>query len=230
MKKAILLLHGFKRNDVDDFEEVHEFINTLGAEKVYNEIWFDNYDKETLNLKHLDKRVQEIADKINADAPEELVIIAYSTGTIIGSMVKEKLNTKNVQFIGVAPTLAAHILKWKKTLKNMKVAEKELREKLGEERYERLKKLKEDQQATEKYPVTIIFFMWRKVIGKRKKALAKIKGASFLIATDDHIVKTNKAIKVLKKNNKITVKDFTHDLIVRKEKDIFIEFVKENYK
>lgn len=233
MKKAILLLHGFKRNDVDDFEEVNDYIKTLaekiGAEKIHNEIWFENYNKETLNLKHFDKRAKEVAELINKENYDELIVIGYSTGTIFSANVMKHLTVPSVKFYGACPAFKAHILKWRKTLQTMKQVEKDLRAKLGTERYERLKKAKQDQQVSEKYPVLIIFFMFRKVIGKRKKPLQKIKNAHFLIAEDDHIVKTGVAVKTLSKNgtNHITIKDFTHDLIIRKDKQIFIDWLEE---
>lgn len=227
MKKAILLLHGFKRNDVNDFEEVDDYINTFEADKIYTEIWFNNYDKKTLNLKHFDKRVNEVAEMINNDNPEELIIIGYSTGNIFASLVLDKLNIKNVKYFGIVPPFKAHILKWKETLNKMKQVEKDLMKKLGKERYERLKKAKQDSQVAEKYPVKIIFFMFRKVIRKRKHSLMNMKNAHFLIAEDDHIVKTNVSIDVLSKNgtNDLTIKPFTHDLILRKEKQIFIDWM-----
>lgn len=229
MKKAILLLHGFKRNDVDDFEGVREYIDSFGADKVYNEVWFNNYDKSTLNLKHFDKRVNEVADMINKDKPEELMIIAYSTGNIFASNVMDKLNDIKISYFGAAPPFKAHILKWRTTLKKMKQVEKDLIKKLGKERYARLKKAKQDSQVSEKYPVKIIFFMFRKVIRKRKQSLMKIKNAKFLIAKDDHIVKTHVAVDVLSKNgtNDLVLREFTHDLILGKEKQIFIDWMNE---
>lgn len=234
MKKAILLLHGFKRNDIDDFSDVVDFIEEISkqidAEKIYNETWFENYKKDTLNLNYFDKRVNEIVQLIENDSIEELTIICFSTGTIIGSIIASKLKDVKINFFGVAPTLKAHILKWRKTLIKMKKNETQLKNRLGLERYERLKQKKIENRVIEKYPVKIIFFIWKKIIGKRKKELLKIKNAKFLIAEDDHIVKSCVAIKKLSKNegNEITVKDFSHDLILRKEKEIFKDWLKEN--
>lgn len=236
MKKAILLLHGFKRNDIDDFEEVQDYIKTvadrIGAEKVYNEIWFENYEKETLNLKHFDKRVKEISTKINNENYDEVVIISFSSGTIVAANVKELLTAKSVKYYGVTPTIKPHILKWIKTLTRLTKANKKLKKKLGKERYDRLKQVKTENQVSEKYPVKIILYMFKGVIGKRKKALVKIKDANFLVASDDHIVKTKVAIKKLSRNgtNNIVSKDFTHDYILRRERQIFIEWLDSELK
>lgn len=232
MKKAILLLHGFKRNNVNDFEQVEDFISEISKElnvsEVYNEIWFHNYEKKTLSLKYFDKRAKEVAKKISDAKIDELIVIGYSTGTIFAANVIEKLNIAKVQFLGIAPTFKPHIWKWRKTLKKMKQVEKELIKKLGKERYKRIKKAKHNENDAEKYPLKIIFYLWKKVIGKRKGPLEKYKGGKFLIAKDDHIVKSDVAIKILSKSNEITVEDFVHDLITRKEKQILIDWLSKN--
>ncbi len=236
MKKAILLVHGFKRNDVNDFEEVQDYIDglasKLGVEKIYNEVWFENYKKETLNLEYFDKRVNEVSELINKENYDEIYIIGYSTGTLFSTNLIQKLNIEKINFYGIAPPTKAHILKWFKTLRVLRSKEKELKKKLGKERYARIKKAQHDNQVKEKYPMKIIFFMFRGVIAKRKKYLLKTKNAHFLVAKDDHIIKANKAIKQLSKNgtNTIEVKDFTHDLILRKNKQIFYDWMDKVFK
>lgn len=229
MNKAILLLHGFKRNDVDDYAELHDYLEVvkerIGASKIYNEVWFENYEKDTLNLKYLDKRIEEIIETIKKDNIDELIIIAYSAGTIVGAMVKERIGLDKVTYLGVAPTFNIHLLKWISTLGKMRKSEKALKAKLGKERYARIKKTTQENKTAEKYPVKIMYYMFSKVIGKRRKYLSNTKGSKFLIAKDDHIVKAKKSIKKLSKHNEITVEDYTHDLALKSDKQFFKDWV-----
>ncbi len=226
MKTTILLLHGFKRNGEDDWAQLHDFFSEFEVDHVYNEHWFENHDKETLNLNHFYNRSTEIAMKINADHTDKLIIVSYSAGVTFASNLVEKLNVKEVEFIGVVPTLKIHLVKWLKTLTKMRRANKNLKAKLGKERYHRLIKKQKEERKMEKYPYAIFNFMFFKVISKHGKQLAKIKNAKFLVSRHDHIAKAKHSIKKLEKDNHIIVADFEHDLILKRDKHIFQEWFK----
>ncbi len=230
MSKAVLLLHGFKRNNKDDFEEVMPFIETLGFDKIYNEVWFDNYDKKTLDYKYSLKRVEEIVELINNDKHEEVTIIAYSTGSLIGALISEKLTAKNVDYYSITPPYKIYFWRYISLAFKLLKMDKKLRKRLGEERYTRLKQKQIETKTIEQYPISIIVFISHQIIRRYKNSLKKIENGKFLLSSTDDKVVVKVTNKVVSKNktNKITVKEFNHDNILRGEKEIFIEWMKEN--
>ncbi len=232
MSKAVLLLHGFKRNNKDDFEEVMPFIETLGFDKIYNEVWFDNYDKKTLDYKYSLKRVEEIVELINNDKHEEVTIIAYSTGSLIGALISEKLTAKNVDYYSITPPYKIYFWKYISLAFKLLKMDKKLRKRLGKERYTRLKQKQIETKTIEQYPISIIVFISHQIIRRYKKSLKKIENGKFLLSSTDDKVVVKVTNKVVSKNktNKITMKEFNHDNILRGEKEIFIEWMNNNIK
>ncbi len=230
MSKAVLLLHGFKRNNKDDFEEVMPFIETLGFDKIYNEVWFDNYDKKTLDYKYSLKRVEEIVELINNDRHEEVTIIAYSTGSLIGALISEKLTAKSVDYYSITPPYKIYFWRYISLAFKLLKMDKKLRKRLGEERYTRLKQKQIETKTIEQYPISIIIFISHQIIRRYKNSLKKIENGKFLLSSTDDKVVVKVTNKVVSKNktNKITMKEFNHDNILRGEKDIFIEWMNEN--
>ncbi len=232
MSKAVLLLHGFKRNNKDDFEEVMPFIETLGFDKIYNEVWFDNYDKSTLDYKCSLKRVEEIVELINNSNHEEVTIIAYSTGSLIGALISEKLTTRKVNYYSITPPYKIYFWRYISLAIKLLKMDKKLKKRFGEERYNRLKEKQIENKTIEQYPISIIVFISHQIIRRYKNSLKKIENGKFLLSSTDDKVVVKVTNKVVSKNktNKITMKEFNHDNILRGEKDIFIEWIKDNIK
>lgn len=225
MNNIILLLHGFKRNDENDFEELEEYFDKK-YDLVMNEVYFENYKKETLNEKHVHNVVSEIAKKINYIKPKRFDILGYSTGSIVAPLVKSKISKDiKVTIFSISPPTTILLAKWVPESINSLKMNRKLKNKMGKERYNRLKKVQEEHKTIEKYPVKIAIFInsFRK---KYRKNLYKETDIYFLLSSIDTFVKTKTINKRLSKfNHNITLTKYKHEEITRKDKEILINWI-----
>lgn len=228
--KAILLLHGFKRNDEDDFGQIHDFFLTLNADKVYNEVWFENYDVKTLNKKYFIWRSKDIAKKIKEDGITELNIVAYSSGIFLVPIIKKELSEIKVNTFSIATPLKIKFARWIPASINSYKMQKKLKKKMGKERYARLKDRAEATKTREKHPIKIMTFI-NKIRLKYRKDIINDKDIKYLISPTDEYMKTSATNKILSKRNRhITLTDFSHLEIMKSQKDIVIEWINKEMK
>ncbi len=222
--KAILLLHGFKRNGVDDFEQMHEYFSQYKNEyEIINEVYFDNYDRSTLNDKYLNQEVDSIAERLKDK--EQVIIIGYSTGSIVAAMVADRLpKSVDCHIWAMVPPIKIVLMKWVPMGYRIWKKEKALKKKLGKERYESLKAKAQENKTMEKYPVTISKYI--NVLRKKyQKLLLKHENVSYLLAEDDTFVHTPRIIKKLKRYNRdYELQNFSHDLLLNRDKEVFINW------
>lgn len=232
MKNILLLLHGFKKNGVDDFEKVTSFFNeNLKDYEILNEEWFDNYNLATMKRKYFLKRVNEISDLINVEKPDKLIIVAFSTGSIIASLIVKKIKISNVSIFSIVPPIKINFSKWLPIAWKQFKSNKKLKKKLGKKRFKRIKEKQQENKKIEKYPIRIINFINLVRLRYRKKILKHNFKILFLFSENDTFVKTAAILKKIDKNKyDITVKKFDHDQILKKNNSIFIEWFEEKYK
>lgn len=229
-KKTILLLHGFKRNGVDDFEQLHDYFSQYKNEyEIINETYFDNYDKKTLTDKYLNKKVDSIAERLKDK--EQVIFMGYSTGSIIAAMVADRLpKTVDYYIWAMVPPIKIVLMKWVPMGYRIWKKEKVLKKKMGNERYEALKSKAQANKTIEKYPVTISKYI--NVLRKKyQKLLLRQKNTSYLLAKDDKFVHTPRIIKKLNKYNRdYEILIFSHNLLLNRDKQIFIEWFEKKIK
>ncbi len=233
-KRMMILLHGFKRNNEDDFGRVHHFFKRYEDDfEIKNVIWYDNYNKKTLNKKYLDILLSQVALDINLENPDDIVIVAYSTGNVVAMYLIDKIKNKDkVRFFGTVPPFDIEKFKWIDRLKEQSRYKKSLRKKLGLKRYLRVQKIMKKNKQTEKYPLQIINYVFTKIIKPDGFRVGEIENGHFLLALDDQVVSTPTAYRELKKHksNDITIVDFKHDQLFKLDQEVFIEWFSEKFK
>ncbi len=225
--KAILLLHGFKRNGEDDFGQVHDFFLSLGVDKVYAEEWFDNYDKKTMTLKYFEARTKEIAKKILNDGVTELKIVTYSTGVMLTPNICNILKNIDIKIYSIVPPIKIPLSRWVSSGFNSLKIQKKLKKKMGKERYKRLKTASIENRTREKYPIRISVFINEVRMRQWKKVIAN-PNIEYLISRVDEFIDAEKVEAILTKNKrKITVREFSHAEALKRDKEVALEWLKE---
>lgn len=222
----MLLLHGYRVNNEDDFAELHDYFSKFNEYEVMNEDWFDNYNLDTLNSKHLTSVVNDISNRINNKQPKEVVIVAYSTGALVALLIKDLLECSNIRYYAMVAPYKVSIWEWNKRFKDLRRQEEALIKRMGKERYEKLKAVKIEQGKLEKYPIEIFKFIYKDIIRKHGRKLSKINNGNFLLAKDDHVIDTEVTLKAISKDksNNISIEDFKHDQLLKQDKEIFINW------
>ncbi len=232
-KKMMILLHGFKRNNDDDFARVRNYLGKFSKEyDIKNVIWYDNYNKRTLNRNHLDLILSQLALDITLDEPEEIVIIGYSTGNVVAMYLMDKIkDPSKVTFYGTVPPFEIEKFKWVERLKEQAAYKKKLRKKLGTFRYLRIRNKLYKNKKTEKYPIAIANYCYNKIIKPDGHRVGEITNGYFLLAENDQVVNTKVAYKELTKHseNDVTVRKFKHDQLFKLNQEVFIEWFEEKF-
>lgn len=232
-KKIMILLHGFKRNNEDDFGRIHHFFNKFKPEyEIMNVIWYDNYNKATLKRSYLDLLLAQIAFDINSVDYDEISIISYSTGNIVAIYLLDKLRQKDkVSFYGTVPPFEVEKYKWTVRLKEAASYRKKLKKELGSERYKRIQKKLKETKKVEKYPLQILNYVFTKIIKPDGYRIGEIKKGYFLLAEDDQVVNTKVAKEQLSKSvgNDIVVAKFKHDQLFKLDQEVFIKWFNWKY-
>ncbi len=227
MKKAILLLHGLKENNVDDFEELIDFFKSESDYEICNESYFDLKDKKTLTHKSFEESAKKIADKMKEY--DEVKIIAYSFGTFIADQVALILGEEKVSsFYSLVPPIKIHMKRWITYFNKKRKLRKKVIKVRGKEYKKKIKQMqKEQKQSREKNMSKLILSIWTFGIKKRRQLYKRI-NIDYLFAEDDNVVITDWVVNKLnkKKYNSLTIKDFHHYEITRKDKQIFIDWYK----
>ncbi len=233
MKKVMILLHGFKRNNEDDFGRVKNYFSKFEDEyEIKNVIWYDNYNKRTLHKRHLHAILNQVAHDVNQQAPEEIVIVAYSTGNIVAMYLMDKLeHAEKVRFFGTVPPVEIEKFKWIERLKEMRYYKRDLRKRLGRKRYNRVQRKLRKERQTEKYPLTIANYVYTKIIKPDGHRIAEVEGGYFLLALDDQVVNTKLSYREISKNgtNDIVIEDFKHDQLFKLNQEVFIKWFDEKF-
>ncbi len=233
-KKVMILLHGFKRNNEDDFGRIKRYLSKYEDEyEIHNVIWYDNYNRRTLHKSHMLHVLAKVAGKVNKIEPKETVIIAYSTGNIVAMYLIDMLDNKdNIRFFGTVPPFEVEMFKWVQRLKEGQEYKKKLRNKLGWRRYNSIQRKLRKQKQTEKYPLAIANYVHNKIIKPDGYRVGEIKNGKFLLALDDQVVNTKVAYRELNKeghNNDITIEDFRHDQLFKLHQEVFIKWFEEKF-
>ncbi len=232
-KKMMILLHGFKRNNEDDFGRIQKYFGKFSNEyDIRNVIWYDNYNKRTLNRAHLDLILSQLALDIKIDKPTEIVIVAYSTGNVVAMYLLDKIQDKsNVKFYGTVPPFEIERFKWVERLREQNLYRKKLRKKLGTFRYYRIRNKMFQNRQTEKYPIAIANYCYSKIIKPDGHRLGEITNGYFLLAENDQVVNTKLAYNELSKSpgNDITIKKFKHEQLFKLNQEVFIEWFEEKF-
>ncbi len=234
MKKVILLLHGLKKYNKDDFSHLEEFFNEYSNEYDINNItWYNNYDKKTMNLKHLARVLDSVSYDINRKGYKEIVIVAYSTGNIIANKLIQQLTYPDrVKLFGVVPAVEVTPEDWVDGAKEALAKKKEIQSKLGNKRFKILYKKMIEAKKSEQYPVKMIQYVYKKIIAPEGHSLGLIENGKFLLAKNDSVVKNDITEAILKENgtNKVTIKEFSHQEALKQDKEVFIDWFRKEFK
>lgn len=228
--KTILLLHGFKRNGVDDFEQMHEYFDKYSNDfNIVNLTYFENYQKDTLNDKHLNKIVNETVDQLKDQ--DEVIVLGYSAGAIIASMITSRLpESVKTHIFAMTPPIKIVLAKWVPLILKQSSKQRKLKKKLGKERYASIRQKREENKIAEKHPIAISFYI-NKVRKKYQKYLLNDENTHYLFANTDYFVNTHKMVKkVSKRNRDYQVKDFRHELLLSTDKQVFIDWFESKLK
>ncbi len=232
--KKIILLHGRRQRNSDDFEQIIPWIKEVQKDsEIINVSWFDNYKEETLNKQYLLNLLDEVAQKVNPD--DEVDIISYSTGALLGPMLKGKFENKdNTRIFSVVPLVVeldnpqikGYIESFHK--KSEDFLEELRKESCCEKQFnERLESLMSNRNVDlltrETYTYT------RELLGEYRGGIVKEENIHFLFSTTDFIIDSEKSIELLKQNGHESIEayDFHHGLIFKDHSDIFKEWYKK---
>lgn len=190
--KVLIFVHGFKKQGKNDFDFFLDSNPELNKNFIIEKIeYYDGNNKDTLSIKKFDKEVLKIFEKYK---DKEVKIIAYSFGCVLSLI--NSINYKNIKdMFLIMPTFFISYSNWVKMFKEMKVKEKELREKLGNERFERIMK-----KMVDKYVIKTSIVMNKYL--KRRKLIKKVEGKNItsIYSVNDNVSIVNKSIPFFKKN------------------------------
>lgn len=192
-KEVIILIHGFKKqskNDFEDFLELHN--NKLNDYELVKLDYYDGNNLDTINHKHFDNVLIEQLEKYK---DRKVKIISYSFGCILAlNNISNYPNVNNILLI--MPTLFINKWTWVKMFKEVKKKEKAIKERLGTERYERIA-----GKLVDKYFVEIAKTM-DKYLSKNRNNISKVKDRNIkaIYTTNDEVSVVKKTIPFFKKN------------------------------
>lgn len=200
-KQKILLLHGFKRYNVDDFGFFKKYIEEKhNIELIYFNL-YDNHDKKTINWK---KFKTKIIDKFEEYKNEPIAVLGYSLGGLAGiSLTSEYDNIRDIY--AVCPPIKVHYFEWIGKLWSNRKKSKQIKKKLGKEKYKKLKARYNQSKMVEKHPIKIVHQInkYRVKIRRKIKKLNN-KNIKILFSTKDEVVYLSRTEKYLTKNLDIT--------------------------
>lgn len=205
-EKIVILLHGFKKKDFDDF---NHFVNYAKGKTKYkivpNQYWYDNHDKSSLNWQKMSSSLDKIVDGYK---DKEIILIGYSMGGV-ASFREAAKNDNVISFMALYPAFYINFKGWVKVLLNNIKKWKEMRKRLGKERYKRMKQLK-SKGVSEKYPITLAWNinLFRK---KQIKYISRLKNKKiFLVwSKNDEVTQDDRVFKMLDKKLNKKLNNFT---------------------
>lgn len=195
--RVILLIHGFKRGNENDFEYLEESLLQFNL-PVINFEYYDNYDKKTLNWKAFFKKISKQMEELKDN---EIIIIGYSIGAIIGIYLENYYPNVN-QVISIYPAFKIHFFDWIKRLKDLYFKRRRLKKKIGKDRFKKLNEAAKQNKIVEKYPVKIT----RNINIFRSRLRRKIKNINInktvlILSEVDEVVHYKKTYKYINKFN-----------------------------
>lgn len=231
-KKVIVLVHGLKRLDEDDFGRVRHFIDEYQDDgyDIINVVWSENMDKKTLKRKFMFERVREAANQINENKYEDINIISYSTGGVVMMYLKDLLHRKEeVKIFAVAPAMKVHKFKWIAWTWEKLKYQRMIMKKLGTKRYLRIEKLLIKEGRIERNLFRVVFYVYFRIIRKDGKRVREVENGNFLLLVDDQFINTPYVSKKLPKTNDIEFTHIRHDRILKEDQEVFIEWFKRKF-
>ncbi len=227
-KKTILLIHGFKRKEKDDFESFKIFLSEFLPE--YNVIspeYYDNNNKKTLDNKKFKKK---ILDSINDIQTDEIYIVGYSMGAL-ASLTLFNDNDKVKKIFAVYPPFKIIFFDWVFKLNDNRKKKKEIIKKLGKEKYKKIEQRYKNSKIVEKHPVKIVWEINLFRIKNRRKIKECInKDINIIFTKNDEIIYTKRAVKYFdkrinksKNNINFSYKDYNHFTVFEKNEILFNE-------
>ncbi|BDV03322.1 MAG: hypothetical protein HPPSJP_0430 [Candidatus Hepatoplasma scabrum] len=195
--RVILLIHGFKRGNENDFEYLEESLLQFNL-PVINFEYYDNYDKKTLSWKFFFKKISEQMEILK---DKEIIIIGYSIGAIIGIYL-ENYYSNVIKVISIYPAFKIHFFDWIKKLKDFYFKRRRLKKKIGKERFKKLNEIAKKNKVVEKYPVKITrnINIFRSKLRKKIKNI-NIKKTVLILSEIDEIVHYRKTYKYISNFN-----------------------------
>ncbi len=222
-KQNILLLHGFKRANKDDFKFLKDYFNkNFSNINLISFDYYDNNDKKTLNAKKIKTNVQNFVNQLELD---DISVIGYSLGGLISlTLFGENKNVKKIY--SLYPPLKIHFFDWIFKLWNSKKKSRQVKKKLGKERYKEISKRYKKNKIIEKHPVKIVFAInsfrlkYRKLISKNFNKDIKIAFSDIdEVVKKDSINYLNKKINFNNNEIEIEKNNFNHFTVFDSENE-----------
>lgn len=195
--RVILLIHGFKRGNENDFEYLEDPLMKFNL-PIINFEYYDNYDKKTLNWKLFFKKVSKQMEELKDN---EIIVVGYSIGAII-AIYLENYYPNIIQVISIYPAFKIYLFDWLKRLKDLYFKRKRLKKKIGKERFNKLNEAAKKNKIVEKYPVKITrnINIFRSKLRKKIKNI-NINKTTLILSEIDEIVHYKKTYKYINKFN-----------------------------
>ncbi len=223
----ILLLHGFKRSNKDDFKFFKEYLkNNFDNVNIIFFDYYNNNDKKTLSSKKIKESVLEFVENLEL---ENISVVGYSLGALIGLTLFGD-NEKVKKIYSLYPPLKIHLFDWIFKLWRKKKKAREIKKKLGKEKYKTISEKYKKNKIIEKYPVRIVFainsfrFKYRNLISNNINKDIKI-----VFSSNDEVVKGSSLDYLKKKinfdNNQIEIEknNFNHFTVFNTENNELFE-------
>lgn len=219
-KKAIILLHGFRQKNSDDFAKAMEYFNSIEDTDIINEPWFDNYDLDTQTIWAVKAKAVYFANLLSGYS--EVKIIGYSTGALLAKQIKNNLDLDKtkVYIYLVGPLIKRYVLNraigaWKED----KASKKAMKDLTDQEKQDLIKNNETNIHYFNNFRMT------EKMKLKFRKGLIKDSSIHWYLATNDMAIRTPEVYRILMaKGRKVTVEDFNHGLIFNYQLDMFIKW------
>ena len=195
--KIILYFHGYKSPGGDDYPVFHKYAKDKLKYPMEAFNYFENNDWESIKQKNYNSKIKQALDKYN---DHEIIILAYSMGAV--AAVANSYNRPNVSRIFMlVPVYKISWTKWILLLKEINQKKKEMKKRLGVERYKQLQERNKRSRIKNKYP---FFLTWHINVYriKSKKFLKKIKNKTIhlLLTKEDKAASVRKNVRFIEKN------------------------------
>lgn len=228
MKKAIVLLHGFKSRNSDDFIEIEEYFQLIKDTKVFNINWFDNYELETQKLSNINNLCKEVAKSVSDF--DHIDIIGYSTGALLTKQIESYIpNKSKVNIYLVGPLIKRYFLiRFIGAIKTNLSVNRKISSLKKSTTFNEYKNYIEKNKANKTFDLYIFqnFLMTEKLKMKFRRSLLNDRTIHWLLAKNDFAIRTPEVYKILKRkgHKNVTIEDFNHGQIMKNQKDIFMKW------
>ena len=194
-KNTILLIHGFKRNNRDDFKFLKEHLSVNFNVEVISFSYYSSNNKKTINNKNFKREILNSIKDVNG----KIDIIGYSLGGF-SSLTLFSKNKKIENIYAIFPPFKISFFNWILKLKNNWNKKRLMKKRIGKDKFKKIQLRYKQSSMLEKHPIKLIHeinvFRFK---NKRKIKFNQNKNIKILFSNSDPIVNNKRTITYINK-------------------------------